>query len=548
MTTEPLPVPPEQQIQDLKAHLLARAIVADIALHSPSEASHAQSYEELLAALNAQIQEGRAAYQRTVAPSTYHYFEDSLRLLPLRLKSDWQVKSEPEAAELAAWIAADLLVDDPDDVAAEIAYWRKRFQTRVAEHLHLIYERAVDPLLSEDSPQTRLRRVLSGPAAIPDEYAATPEPPTAREGAGAEEHADPGEPAHDAEPGWEVVPQGMADERARALLSMTGSEDASALLQHPRIVAAAAEHEHDEGEDDEDDQEHAPTNIVEWVVTATLLEPVSAQEVAEAFSHQTGAKLEPATLYVVHARGGRSTYLREEDEEAISAVSIAFTYVTDDLEAGDEEDEDQDEALATGRTAADYQELLHATLEALRELGATEYSTSVTVEQAAQQEAALRAYKGMYGGTVGIYLRAEEGNPYEGKAIWDVMMSLGLRWGSFDWFHLENPDEDSGDDALFSIGTSTAPGFFLPEHIAQGSVYEDLCFQFVPARSVDPVAICEILERVVLYAQRRLGGSIEGEDGSEIDWASLRECAGRIVEILEKAGLRPGGPEAMLLM
>jgi len=68
-----------------------------------------------------------------------------------------------------------------------------------------------------------------------------------------------------------------------------------------------------------------------------------------------------------------------------------------------------------------------------------------------------------------LVLRAPAGNRFEGKRMWDVMLCLGLQWGDMDLFHWINRS-GQGDDAFFSVSTSTSPGYFLPEAIAADQV------------------------------------------------------------------------------
>ncbi|RPI27623.1 MAG: hypothetical protein EHM61_07865 [Acidobacteria bacterium] len=59
-----------------------------------------------------------------------------------------------------------------------------------------------------------------------------------------------------------------------------------------------------------------------------------------------------------------------------------------------------------------------------------------------------------------------------------------------DLFHWANTT-DRGDDSFFSVWTTTAPGYFLPEMIAAGEVrVDDLVYGYsVPARLLPPPAL-----------------------------------------------------------
>ena len=58
-----------------------------------------------------------------------------------------------------------------------------------------------------------------------------------------------------------------------------------------------------------------------------------------------------------------------------------------------------------------------------------------------------------------LILAAPNADPFAGEQVWDVMYSLGLRWGDMDIFHWENHTEE-GDDYFFSVWTTTEPGYF----------------------------------------------------------------------------------------
>ena len=82
-----------------------------------------------------------------------------------------------------------------------------------------------------------------------------------------------------------------------------------------------------------------------------------------------------------------------------------------------------------------------------------------------------------------LVLRAPTGKQFDGKLIWDVMKCLKLRWGDMDCFHWRNPSS-FGDDYLFSVETSTSPGYFLPEEISADRVHvDDLVFVYSVPRS-----------------------------------------------------------------
>ena len=138
---------------------------------------------------------------------------------------------------------------------------------------------------------------------------------------------------------------------------------------------------------------------------------------------------------------------------------------------------------------------------------------------------------------------------FEGTEIWDKMRSLGLHWGDMDLFHWENPNSDAGgDDHLFSVATSTEPGYFLPEHLAKGEVKTtDLIFSFSIPRSSDPQRVLENMHRAASYCQQKLGGQLLDENGQPFELATeLKKCQW-VTQNLAGKKLRPGYGDALYL-
>ena len=141
---------------------------------------------------------------------------------------------------------------------------------------------------------------------------------------------------------------------------------------------------------------------------------------------------------------------------------------------------------------------------------------------------------------VTVVLVAPRGKSYAGRDVWDVMLSLGLRWGDMDLFHWRN-DSGEGDDAYFSVWTSTPPGYFLPELIAADRVQvADLAFGYSIPRSHRPEMIFDSMLKAIEYAQRRLGGEIQGTDGRRLDPQTIRTLIRSTVEKMESRSFTPG--------
>lgn len=141
---------------------------------------------------------------------------------------------------------------------------------------------------------------------------------------------------------------------------------------------------------------------------------------------------------------------------------------------------------------------------------------------------------------------ADEDKPFEGQEIWDVMLSLGLRWGDMDCFHWKNTD-GAGDDYYFSVETSTPPGYFLPEQIAAGQLQTaDLIFVFSIPRTCQPTEVAKRMQKAVQYCQKRLGGTIHytlGED--KLAMPAIVERISQIESELKELGFDPGTDPAL---
>lgn len=137
-----------------------------------------------------------------------------------------------------------------------------------------------------------------------------------------------------------------------------------------------------------------------------------------------------------------------------------------------------------------------------------------------------------------VVLRAPEAHPFDGRDVWDVMLCLGLRWGDMDLFHWW---DEKVDDSHFCVWTSTSPGYFLPELIAEGKVQTgDLVFGFSIPRAAQPLGIFEVMVKCADYAQRRLGGAILNAEGRPFDAEREREKIRESVDRLRAAGFEPG--------
>lgn len=148
-----------------------------------------------------------------------------------------------------------------------------------------------------------------------------------------------------------------------------------------------------------------------------------------------------------------------------------------------------------------------------------------------------------------IGLVAPKDQPFEGRALWDALSSLGLEWGDGDLFHWVNPAQESGDDSLFDVSTSTPPGYFLPEEVIDGRLnVGDLSFSMSIPRTHEPALVLDAMIRAARFVQQRLGGTlVAAPTGAALDEESLRKSLSLAVERMKEAGIKPGSEEALQL-
>ncbi|MBL8818735.1 MAG: hypothetical protein JNL58_22090 [Planctomyces sp.] len=154
-----------------------------------------------------------------------------------------------------------------------------------------------------------------------------------------------------------------------------------------------------------------------------------------------------------------------------------------------------------------------------------------------------------YDQTVAFYLVANDGNNFQGRDIWDVMLCLGLNWGDMDCFHWTNPG-GTGDDSFFSVETSMAPGYFLPEQIAAGELQtSDLVFIFSVPRTCEPTEVAKRMDLAVKYCQKRLGGNIHyALNDRELPLKELMTRIDQMSSGLKELGFEPGTGSALRML
>ncbi len=327
----------------------------------------------------------------------------------------------------------------------------------------------------------------------------------------------------------EIVPSSISEARAARLLPVEGSEEAAAMLRRPTISANWPRERDD----------YLPDPVGEWSVTiafpaGTVLRRESILNVLT--SDWCKNNLRPE-IYGHSPTDGHWTFLRaggvpEDYDELCLGVRLC------------EVDEDDPEPLVEKQLKT-FLDSVRARCEAL---GPCNVSSKSSPAEAAARSKRLLALHEECKRDVRIALVALDGVRFDGRVIWDTMLSLGLRWGDMDVFHWQNDTDAAGDDSFFSVWTTTEPGYFFPEEIAAGRCHvDDLIFGFSIPRSAAPAEVFEEMERAARYAQKRLGGELVDEDGAPLEPAAIRREIGRVVQRLAQDGLVPGAESTLRL-
>lgn len=303
-----------------------------------------------------------------------------------------------------------------------------------------------------------------------------------------------------------VAPASVSQARAEAVLPAEGSEDVSHLL-HKWVVEKQHGKHSDEGRD------YLPNVKTDWVVYLdfapnTILKKASIQQV---FNPTWREKYDYPELYGYSPEEKRWTYVNAGGvPDLYSGLQLAWKLRS----------LDNDEPIASDRLGI----FLAAAKQAGGKLQVTGMRPASSPEDAARQSARLLDLVESCDFHPAVVLKARSESGFDGRAIWDVMLSLGLRWGDMDLFHWENPGIP-GDDHLFSVWTSTPPGYFFPEEIAAGRIHtSDLVFGFSVPRTWQPDVVVESMLRAVHYAEHRLDGHVLDANGTDLSEEEMKRA------------------------
>ncbi len=256
-----------------------------------------------------------------------------------------------------------------------------------------------------------------------------------------------------------VAPAPVSEARAAAILPMKSSENASHLMG--TIDLPIRERKRAER------AEYLPSEVVEWVVTANFLASsrLEPKLVSALFDQQWRTQYGAFMAYGRDADTGRWTFLISGNgPKAVTDIKFAWKYVGRD----------------NNKPAAEtiYEERLAEVRQKLAPLGECQLACNLPPAAAQQRANALFEIKRKFDQPAIIILKAPKGSTFDGRLLWDVMLCLGLKWGDMDCFHWQNNSTRGGDE-LFSVETSTPPGYFFPEALANGTMKpSDLVFIF----------------------------------------------------------------------
>ncbi|MFT3840585.1 MAG: cell division protein ZipA C-terminal FtsZ-binding domain-containing protein [Myxococcaceae bacterium] len=328
-----------------------------------------------------------------------------------------------------------------------------------------------------------------------------------------------------------VAPASESAKRAALVLPNGPSEDAQAVLGAPPVPAPP-----DAGSEEQD---YLPERQVEWVAELDL-EPggsVTTAQLQRVFSPDWMAANGNPIIHGLAAANHRWTYVGAADSEAaFTQLQLAWRLI--DFDGGKAFDARRAKAL---QQALELQRKKVSTV-------AVRFSLEPTAAaKRAEQLEALR--KDLQEAEIDLLLLAPEAQPFDARIAWDVLSCLGLEWGDGDSFHWNNPNSAAGDESLFSVSTSTPPGYLLPEVVAKGELkLEDLGFGFYVPRTHDPLAVLEAMLRGAKYAQKRLGGTLATPDGQPLDEEKLRARVKEAAGKLQDFGFEPGSKPVLQLL
>jgi cell division protein ZipA len=273
-----------------------------------------------------------------------------------------------------------------------------------------------------------------------------------------------------------------------------------------------------------------PDPTSEWIAQLSLPSPIPAEALQAALPASGNAKGVQMEARVV----GTDTWmsLNADPGTTFDRLDIFFDVVNDDKTI---KPVDIDRATAYARAIS-------------RRLRAGDPTFSMTTAQALAIASNCAAARKLFSDEdldIGFTVRPKTSDHFSGKLVWDVFYSAGFRWGDGDYFHwIPSPDTDVSQG--ISMGTSTDPGYFLPESIADtGGDVEDVDMSFNAARTFKPLEMFDVMTRIGAYATHRLKATLVNDNGSPWDAKKERARLAVIDAALTAHGVTPGSSLAL---
>jgi cell division protein ZipA len=284
---------------------------------------------------------------------------------------------------------------------------------------------------------------------------------------------------------------------------------------------------------DAENAEFRANPILEWVLSIAPVEGelFTSDWLSKTFDQDLRTK---AGQFIIYGRGaddGRWTYGFSGDApEAFTSIEVGIAL--QDMFA-----ENPQPALRLHRAYDELEKHLREVAPALQLVPDVSLTEAV-------QKANVMLENRQFDQDVIVVLKGDR--VYNGLDVWNVLLSVGLKWGDGDLFHWADYDNDYGDDTHFSVWTDTNPGYFLPEDVKAGRMHpKELVFGYSIPRSADPEGVFNVMADAIAYCQNKLGGELylpndQGWD-QETEWFRLL----RVVKEMKESGIVPGSDVAL---
>ncbi|WP_153797576.1 cell division protein ZipA C-terminal FtsZ-binding domain-containing protein [Foetidibacter luteolus] len=325
-----------------------------------------------------------------------------------------------------------------------------------------------------------------------------------------------------------VSTQVQNNERLNKLGIRNASEDASYILDSSLLSFPKPVHDASDSKD-----EYKPDPSQDWVIPVNVKDNAVSKKQLSALFDLEWRKNFRSTIYGYSIQEEHWTFADAGDSpEAYTQLQVAVDLI---------------ETFTDSAKGYDPLLLERYLNELNRKIKKSSFALAIgkgePIEKAIERAKELVKLNHEFSFDAVIQLKSE--NPFPGMAAWDAMECLGLEWGDGDIFHWQNP-EDYGDQAFFSVYTTTKPGYFLPEAIGSGEMNPgDLVFAFSVPRSADPEHIFDAMINAVKYCQKRLGGQLFDKYGKPFNEVKEREDMKLLVGKMKQNSLMPGSEKCL---